>query len=169
MRSSVRYPTKRSRNRAFFEAWEREKRAEERERCYSRRERKAIEETGGETCRDVKRSGAPAIAPTQDRKPKDIPASEKPSPVQGALFAGSTDEPSRTRCAPVRSISRKDRQGPMRLRELEQAERQYLIFNGWHSTKVRGREVWSKPPVHSNYGQETALSIQKAEDRAGRQ
>lgn len=50
-----------------------------------------------------------------------------------------------------------------RLRELEEAERSYLQYNGWMRRKVRDELRWTKAP-HYDVTTEMALRAQKLKD-----
>jgi hypothetical protein len=52
----------------------------------------------------------------------------------------------------------------VRLRDLELAEKDFLIVNGWHSVRIRKFTVW-KHPQHEDCDQDTAVSLQKRIDR----
>lgn len=52
----------------------------------------------------------------------------------------------------------------MRLKEFEQREAEYLIVNGWHSTRVRSSTYWNKGDVKQKE-QDDAVAMQKAADR----
>jgi hypothetical protein len=52
-----------------------------------------------------------------------------------------------------------------RLKELEQAEDAYLIFNGWNSIRVRGVRVWSHSVLgYHEFPRHQALSAQRSRD-----
>lgn len=58
----------------------------------------------------------------------------------------------------------------MRLRELQQAEQRYLIFNGWFRRRVRDAEFWyhpehNPPDVGRLLNQDDAITWQKVKDR----
>lgn len=52
------------------------------------------------------------------------------------------------------------------MRELDFAERRYLIANDWHSIRVRGEAVWKKPYLEGQeFDQDGAVAAQKKLDR----
>jgi hypothetical protein len=54
-----------------------------------------------------------------------------------------------------------------RLREVEFAERSYLIWNGWRSLTIQGHRVWIHDKEHPHHvTQDEAVRVQKQKDRS---